>query len=148
MNWYLLLPSPELCDVAARLGGIHGTDPSALLLLLFLCMLEGAPGTLPPLFLPPAREERAAHGGTGRMVQAHGRRCSGCSGWGDAGGSGLGWRGAGWLQGEGPHTLSSFLSSCCKRCFQSRKRKWRTSGLKFWRGVVGSHSQEQIWPEV
>lgn len=32
MNWRVLLPSLELCDVAAGLGGMQGTEPSALLL--------------------------------------------------------------------------------------------------------------------
>lgn len=91
--------------MAARLGGIHETNLSALLLphlLFFLCLPEGAPGTLQPLFLPPARGEIAACVCTGITVPTHGRRCRVWSGWGVAGGSGLGWSGAGWLQREGP----------------------------------------------
>lgn len=52
------------------------TDPSAsfLLYLPFLCVLEGAPGTLEPTFLPPGREEIAAYERTGIMVPTHGRQ--------------------------------------------------------------------------
>lgn len=136
--------------MAARLGGIHETNPSALLLphlLFFLCLPEGAPGTLQPLFLPPARGEIAACVCPGITVPTHGRRCRVWSGWGVAGGSGLDWSGAGWLQREGPRAVSCSLSSRCKRHFRSSKRKRRTSGLKFWPGLVGSHGWEQIWPE-
>lgn len=72
--------------MAARLREIHATDPSALFLLylLFLCVSDGAPGTLGPLFLPPAREEVAACECTGIMVPTRGRQCRGWSGWGDA----------------------------------------------------------------
>lgn len=133
MSWYLLVLSLELCDVATRLDGICGTGPLCLApsaCLLFLCVAEGVSGTSQPLFLSPAREERASCECTDIMVPTHGRL----------------WSGVVLVTGpeqsrtaaESLQAASCPLSSHCKGHFGSSKRKRRTSGLLSWPGLVGA----------
>lgn len=147
MSWCLLLPPPELCDVAARLGEIHGIKPPPALSFPTLSSSSECHRVLQALCnLLPARKKRAiypfqAEWGQPRQVwwgpQAEQLLCSPAGGTGD----GLGWS-CGWIWWDHMAGKGSGLNPACLGGSQS------SGGEGSWCRVWGHFHPYKLLPIV